>query len=71
MVGGSLRVLRLLPPLKLVTMILLKVAVNTIKIKSKIEPRLNNGYAMYHIDIPANSVPRYNSTAQQQKHESN
>ena len=33
MVGGSLRVLRLLPPLKLVTMILLKVALNT-KIKS-------------------------------------
>jgi hypothetical protein len=29
MVGGSLRVLRLLPPLKLVTMILLKVALNT------------------------------------------
>jgi hypothetical protein len=31
MVGGSLRVLRLLPPLKLGTMILLKVALNTIK----------------------------------------
>jgi hypothetical protein len=30
MVGGSLRVLRLLPPLKLVTMILLKVALSTI-----------------------------------------
>jgi len=30
MVGGSLRVLRLLPPLKLVAMILLKVALNTI-----------------------------------------
>ena len=29
MVGGSLRVLRLLPPLKLVAMILLKVAINT------------------------------------------
>jgi hypothetical protein len=29
MVGGSLRVLRLLPPLKLVAMILLKVALNT------------------------------------------
>jgi hypothetical protein len=28
--GGSLRVLRLLPPLKRVTMILLKVALNTI-----------------------------------------
>ena len=37
MVGGSLRVLRLLPPLKLVAMILLKVALkhqNQIKIKS-------------------------------------
>jgi hypothetical protein len=31
MVGGSLRVLRLLPPLKLVAMILLKVALNTEK----------------------------------------
>jgi hypothetical protein len=31
MVGDSLRVLRLLPPLKLVTMILLKVALNTNK----------------------------------------
>jgi hypothetical protein len=31
MVSGSLRVLRLLPPQKLVTMILLKVALNTIK----------------------------------------
>jgi len=30
MVGGSLCVLRLLPPLKLVAMILLKVALNTI-----------------------------------------
>jgi hypothetical protein len=30
MVGGSLWVFRLLPPLKLVTMILLKVALNTI-----------------------------------------
>jgi hypothetical protein len=30
MVGGSLRVLRLLPPLKLVAMILLRVALNTI-----------------------------------------
>jgi hypothetical protein len=29
MVGGSLRVLRLLPPLKLVAMILLKMALNT------------------------------------------
>jgi hypothetical protein len=29
MVGGSLRVLRLLPPLKLVAMILLKVALKT------------------------------------------
>jgi hypothetical protein len=29
MVGGSLRVLQLLPSLKLVTMILLKVALNT------------------------------------------
>jgi hypothetical protein len=29
MVGGSLRVLQLLPPLKLVDMILLKVALNT------------------------------------------
>jgi hypothetical protein len=29
MVGGSLRVLRLLPPLKLVAMILLKVVLNT------------------------------------------
>jgi hypothetical protein len=29
MVGGFLRVLRLLPPLKLVAMILLKVALNT------------------------------------------
>jgi hypothetical protein len=29
MVGGSLRVLQLLPPLKLVAMILLKVALNT------------------------------------------
>jgi hypothetical protein len=29
MVGGSLRVLRLLPPLKLVAMILLRVALNT------------------------------------------
>jgi hypothetical protein len=35
MVGGSLLVLRLLPPLKLVAMILLKVALNTIKIKIK------------------------------------
>ena len=51
MLGGPLRVLWLLPPLKLVAMIELKVAVSTIKIKikSKIEPRLNNGYAMYHI----------------------
>jgi hypothetical protein len=32
--GGSLRVLRLLPPLKLVVMILLKVALNTKKSKS-------------------------------------
>jgi hypothetical protein len=31
MVGGSLRVLRLLPPIKLVAMILLKVALNTKK----------------------------------------
>jgi hypothetical protein len=31
MASGSLRVLRLLPPQKLVTMILLKVALNTIK----------------------------------------
>jgi hypothetical protein len=30
MVGGSLRVLRLLPPLKLVAMILLKMALSTI-----------------------------------------
>jgi hypothetical protein len=37
MVGGSLQVLRLLPPLKLVAMILLKVALNTInQIKSLI-----------------------------------
>jgi hypothetical protein len=34
MVGGSLRVLRLLPPLKLVAMILLEVALSTKKIKS-------------------------------------
>jgi hypothetical protein len=33
MVGGSLRLLRFLPPLKLVTMILLKVALNTKKIQ--------------------------------------
>jgi hypothetical protein len=33
MVGGSLRVLRLLPPLKLVAMILLKVASKNQKIK--------------------------------------
>ena len=38
MVGGSLRVLRLLPPLRLVAMILLKVALNTInQIKSIIK----------------------------------
>jgi hypothetical protein len=37
MVGGSHRVLQLLPPLKLVAMILLKVALSTIKqIKSNI-----------------------------------
>ena len=41
MVGGSLQVLRLLPPLKLVAMILLKVALNTInQIKSLIH--INN-----------------------------
>jgi hypothetical protein len=34
MVGGSLRALLLLPPLKLVAMILLKVALKTTKIKS-------------------------------------
>jgi hypothetical protein len=36
MVGDSLWVLRLLPPLKLVAMILLKVALNTKKINQSI-----------------------------------
>jgi cytochrome c-type biogenesis protein CcmH/NrfF len=46
MVGGSLRILWLLPPLKLVAMILLKVALNTKKFNNKNQQKyqVNNTY---------------------------